>query len=49
MFTYVATIGIDTGLCRCEGCGALVTTGDKGLHMDFHARIAELENANASA
>jgi hypothetical protein len=49
MFTYVGTIGIDTGLWECEGCGALVTFRSKGLHVDFHARIAEREMDNASA
>jgi hypothetical protein len=49
MFTFVGTIGIDTGLWECEGCGALVTFRAKGLHMNFHARIAELETDNARA
>lgn len=49
MFTYVAKIGIDTGLWECEACGALVTHRGKGAHVTLHARIAELESPNASA
>ena len=49
MFTYVGIIGIDTGLWECEGCGALVTSRSKDLHVGLHARIAELERGNAGA
>lgn len=49
MFTYVCTVGIDTGLYSRDVCGSLVPARREGLHADFHARIEKLERANASA
>jgi len=49
LFTYIGKIGIDTGLYECGICAALVAAGGERLHVAFHARIAELERADADA
>ena len=48
-FAYAGIIGIDTGLYECGECAAVVIHGRERQHVAFHARIAELERANAEA
>lgn len=49
IFITAGMTGIDTPVLACRICGALVLFDFKAEHFDFHARIAELEQANASA
>ena len=48
-FAYVGKVGIDTGLYECGECAAVVIHGRERQHVAFHARIAELEQADAGA
>lgn len=49
MFTQAFIAGIDTPVLACKDCGALVWFEFRQEHVAFHARLARLERANASA
>lgn len=48
-FATIGMTGIDTPVLACRSCGSVVAFDYWRDHVDFHARIAELEQANASA
>jgi len=42
-YTLIMTVGIDTGIYACDGCGALVPHDRRRTHDEFHADLLSLD------